>query len=88
MESPSSDTGVTTPAQPSIQFPRAGTLRILNAHLFHHTDAPAFATFVRRVFKSPGIQGLSIPKPGQPFAELHFDSSRFSPKEILAQLTA
>jgi Cu2+-exporting ATPase len=88
MESPSSDTGITTPAQPSIQFPRPGTLRILNAHLFHHTDASAFATFVRRAFRSPGIQGLSIPKPGQPFAELHFDSSRYSPKEILAQLTA
>lgn len=88
MESPSSDTGVTTPAQPTIQFPRPGTLRIQNAHLFHHTDAAAFATFVRRAFRSPGIQGLSIPKPGQPFAELYFDSTRYSPKEILSQLTA
>lgn len=88
MESPSSNTDLSTPAQPSIQFPRPGTLRILNANLFHTTDSPAFATFVRRAFRSPGIQGLSIPKPGQPFADLHFDSQHYSPKQILEQLTA
>ena len=88
MESPSSHTGISTPAQPSIQFPRPGTLRILNADLFHATDTPAFSTFVRRAFRSSGIHGLSIPKPGQPFADLHYDGSRFSPKEILAQLMA
>ena len=88
MGSPSSATSVATPAQPSIQFPRPGTLRILNADLFHTSDSPAFANFVRRAFKSPGIVGLSIPKPGQPFAELHFDAKRYSPKEILSQLSA
>lgn len=88
MESPSSETGISTPVQPSIQFPRPGTLRILNANLFHSSDAPAFATFVRRAFRSPGIEGLNLPKPGQPFVDLHFDGHRFSPKEILSQLSA
>lgn len=88
MESPSSHTGISTPVQPSIQFPRSGTVRILNADLFHATDTPAFSIFVQRAFRSSGIHGLSIPKPGQPFADLHYDGSRFSPKEILAQLMA
>lgn len=88
MESPSSEASISTPAQPSIQFPRPGTLRILNADLFHSSDAQAFATFVRRAFRSSGILGLSLPKPGQAFADLHFDGNRYSPKDILSQLSA
>ncbi|MEY2697027.1 MAG: hypothetical protein RL333_1165 [Pseudomonadota bacterium] len=88
MESPSSEASISSPAQPSIQFPRPGTLRILNADLFHSSDAQAFATFVRRAFRSSGILGLSLPKPGQAFADLHFDGNRYSPKEILSQLSA
>lgn len=86
MESPSSASGITTSVQPRIQFPRPGTLKILNSALFNSTESASFSTFVLRVFNTPGITGLSIPKSGAPYAELHYDSQT-SPKEILARLS-
>ena len=86
MESPSSTSGLTAPAEPRIQFPRPGLLRILNSDLFNSTDSASFESFVRRVFNTPEIIGLSIPKAGALFADIHYDSQK-SPKEILAALS-
>lgn len=86
MESPSSTSGITAPAEPRIQFPRPGLLRILNSDLFNSTDSASFASFVRRVFQTPDIIGLNIPKAGALFADIHYDSQK-SPKEILAALS-
>jgi Cu2+-exporting ATPase len=86
MESHSSTTGIPATVQPRIQFPRPGVLRILNADLFNTSDSASFSTFVRRAFRVPGITGLSTPKPGQPFADLHYDANK-SPREILQDLS-
>jgi len=86
MESHSGTTGISVAVSPRIQFPRPGVLRILNADLFNTTDSASFSTFLRRAFKTPGISGLSIPKPGQPYADLFYDSHQ-SHREILEALS-
>ena len=87
MGSSSSGAGLAPNSAPAILFPKSGTLRIYNDQLFSDPESQNFGRFVRRIFEADGICSLSLPKGSPGFVELGYDAARYTPKQILTQLS-
>lgn len=71
------------PASTTISFPAPGTVAVHSQAMFGSPDTPLCRAFLRRVFLANEIRGATIKAAPVCRIELHFDTSRYSAKQVL-----
>jgi heavy metal translocating P-type ATPase len=70
----------------AISTPASGAIRVQSAALFANPDNPLCRNFLGRAFRAGELTGAKLNGAEHPAAELYYDSSRYSAREVLAKL--